>query len=79
LLSALAFISACFQRLKLNYDKLLSNFACFGFNCNLRPFTKVLVYYCGSNDLSHGVAVQAHPGFAHLTPALGFKRFNARN
>ena len=29
-----------FQLLKLRYDKLLSNFACFGFNCNLRHYTK---------------------------------------
>jgi len=28
-----------FQRLKLKYEKLLSNFACFGLNCNLRPYT----------------------------------------
>jgi len=27
--------------LKLRHDKLLSNFALFGFNCNLRPSTKV--------------------------------------
>ena len=26
-----------FQRLKLKYDALLSNFACFGFNFDLRP------------------------------------------
>ena len=24
----------------LNHDELLSNFTCFGFNCNLRPCTK---------------------------------------
>jgi len=30
----------CYQRLKLNHDKPqpLSNFACFGFNCNLRHY-----------------------------------------
>jgi len=34
---------ACFQHLKLKYEKALSNFACFGFNCNVRPCNKV---YC---------------------------------
>ena len=29
-----------FQRLKLKYDKLLSNFACFGFNFNVRHCNK---------------------------------------
>jgi len=28
-----------FQLLKLKHDKLLSNFACFAFNCNLRHYT----------------------------------------
>ena len=37
---------ACFQCLKLKYDILLSNFACFGFNCNLRPCS--LVAACSS-------------------------------
>jgi len=32
---------ACFQRLKLKHDELLSNFACFGFNCNLRHYSLV--------------------------------------
>ena len=29
-----------FQLLKLKYEKLLSDFACFGFNCKLRHYTK---------------------------------------
>ena len=31
---------ACFQLLKLIHDKLLSNFACFGFKCNLRHYNE---------------------------------------
>ena len=34
-----SFKSACFQRLKLKYDKLVSNFA---FNFNLRRYIKVI-------------------------------------
>ena len=32
-----AFGHLWFQRLKLKYDELLSDFACFGFNCKVRP------------------------------------------
>ena len=30
--------------MKLKHDKLLSNFACFGFNCKLRHYVSVLDY-----------------------------------
>ena len=38
----LAFIGTFrdFQRLKLKYDKLLSNFAWFAFNCKVRHYSK---------------------------------------
>jgi len=38
-----------FQRLKLKHDKLLSNFACFAFNCNLRHYTAVRAEVIASN------------------------------
>jgi len=34
----------CFQRLKLNYDELLSNVACFAFNCKLRTRSTLLAF-----------------------------------
>ena len=31
-----------FQLMNLKHDKLLSNFACFGFNRNLRPYSMAI-------------------------------------
>ena len=40
-----------FQLLKLKHDKPLSNFACFGFNCKLRPSTLGVVCMMASNSV----------------------------
>ena len=50
-----------FQRLQLKYDELLSNFACFGFNFNLRHYNA---------EFKYALALCAHVLYPSL-PYLG--------
>ena len=60
---------ACFHRLKLTYDKLLSNV---GFNCNVHHYSAVKDGCFASNDLRFLTfevgAVQVDPRWCKLTP-----------
>ena len=49
-----------FNGLKVKHDNLLSSFACFGFNCNLRHYA----------TLSRDVQVRAVQVVPRLTPGL---------
>ena len=60
-----------FQLLKLKFDELLSNFACFGFNCNVRHYIKAFMREVYACDL--GGAVQVDPGLTAVDPTLGTK------
>jgi len=64
------------QLLNLKHNKLLSNFACFGFNFNLRHYTEEAQRVRCSLSIASplrlwrgsGGAVQGDPGFSQLTP-----------
>ena len=58
--------------MKLKHDKLLSNFACFGFNCNLRHYTMemLLLDKEEGTHAMYGGAVQVDPGSEQLTLRL---------
>ena len=74
-----------FQLLKLKYDKLLSNFACFALNGNLRHYSGVLNFVfvltifpaAVVTRRAFGSAVQLDPGFSHSTPRLPSGTFSA--
>ena len=60
-----------FQRLKLKYDKLLSNFACFGFNCKVRHYSQVdAVKRACFKTLPHTLCVHLKVGAGALQGAL---------
>jgi len=52
---------------------LLPNFACFGFNCKVRHYIKVVTDAIFAKHGTGGAA-QVDPGFSAVDPALAFKR-----
>ena len=56
--------------MKLKHDELLSDFACFGFNCNLRPCTMAGVTKHGEDGSEMHPKLVAVVGWCRLTLAV---------